>query len=398
MKEGRNPYREITRVFDPEEGGVTFPPRFRAVFTGVENKEGTREVHTVLLDGKGNAWATGANDSGQLCLGDDIDRLIPERIELDARIVDVAVGGAHTLLLDKDGNVFGCGSNTMGQLGLGRKPTSVDIPTRVDLGRNSIEIATVSAGHSHTLMSSSDGDLYVTGSNEYGQLCADTDGKDVFTPRAFDVDDREFAAFEAGRHSSYVLHVDGSANACGSNDRGQLGDGTNDDAFVTAVKLPKDRKIFTSLGVGPAALSAFFLTEDGRAWGTGANDRGQLGVGNKRDRDRLTMLEFQEGTEVHLLSAGETHSLALKTGGDDPTAYPTFAPSEVGDSSAPTYSPSSGYPTFSPTETPGTESPTPMGSEFWFWGAPEAVGQDNDGENVLEPVSTGPGVAHVSAG
>lgn len=106
MSSGMNEFTEVTRVFDDAQGGVTDPPVFEKVFAGVESSLGNASIHTIFLDRRGRVWATGSNSKGQLCLNDDVDRLIPELIPFEgSRIVDVAIGGEHTLLLDEFGNV-----------------------------------------------------------------------------------------------------------------------------------------------------------------------------------------------------------------------------------------------------------------------------------------------------
>lgn len=51
------------------------------VFCGVENVPDSGDIHTILLDDAGNAYALfSSNEVGQLCLCDDVDRMIPEMI------------------------------------------------------------------------------------------------------------------------------------------------------------------------------------------------------------------------------------------------------------------------------------------------------------------------------
>ncbi|KAL7536848.1 hypothetical protein ACHAXR_013193, partial [Thalassiosira sp. AJA248-18] len=401
LSEGQTIFTEITRVFDSDMGGVTFPPQFVNVFAGVESTPGEGDIHTLLLDGRGNVWATGANDMGQLCLGDNVDRLIPERIPLPesaADIVDVAIGGEHTLLLDKNGIVWACGSNTKGQLGLGEalKP-STNIPLKVYFLDE--PATSISAGKDHSLIIADNGN-YVMGSNKYGQLCVDTDGKNLFVPRALDVDERVVVSFEATRLSTYILYVDGSVNACGRNEFGQLGDGTTDDVFLTTVAMPQDQNVVKLLGVGPSANSVFFVAEDETVWGTGLNDHGQLGVGDEDDRNVPTKVQLQDGVIVHILSAAEDHTLALKEGGVDSivTYTPSYSPTPVVTiaDTTPTYAPTAPG-TYSPSYNPTTNAPTQEGNDMWFWGAPEAIGQKAN-EDVLIPLLSGPGVVHASAG
>lgn len=356
-------YSELTltpTVFTP--AGLTTlidAPPFDKVFAGVENIPDTGEIHSILLDKFGNAWAMGNNELGQLCLGDNVDRMIPEKIPTVGKVIDVAVGGEHTLLLLEDGSVYGCGSNAVGQLGLDQN--EVVSPTILD-GLTS-PVSSVSAGHSHSLFMASDG-LYLTGSNEFGQLCTDTNGQNVLTITAFDVNERVAISFEAIKQSSYILYEDGSVNACGRNDFGQLGDGTNDDEFLVAVDMPD--RVVRLLGVGPSAQSVLFVTTDELVWGTGLNDRGQLGIGDTVNKNIPTRVKFEDLVTIDQLCISEEHSFAL--GAVTGTLYPTEAPSA-----------------------------TVPAMKFYFWGAPDSIGKDLS-TDVLIPLESGDQAIDTSGG
>ena len=79
--------------------------------------------------------------------------------------------------------------------------------------------------------------IYLSGSNEYGQLCTDTGGDNVSVPGGLQVDERVATQFEATKYSSYILYEDGSINGCGRNNFGQLGDGTNQDQLIKLSKV-----------------------------------------------------------------------------------------------------------------------------------------------------------------
>ncbi len=410
LTEGQNTWIEIERVFDPDRGGVTFSPPFLKVFAGVENNVDKGDIHTILLDVNGNAWATGSNTMGQLCLDDTLDKMIPQRIPIK-NIVDVAVGGQHTLLLDNNGTVFGCGSNEFGQLGLGESVSSTPIPLELDVLQ--VSAITVSAGKEHSLIMTEDGN-YVMGSNKYGQLCVDTNGQNVYIPSALDVEAKLATSFEATQYSSYLLYVDGSVNSCGRNDFGQLGDGFKNDAVLVTVAMPEENKAVRLLGVGPSSSSAFFVSEFETVWAVGKNDFGQLGVGDEEDRNIPTLVVLQDKVLIYVLSCAEDHSLMLKLGGvnatqtptflptsvaletSSPTSIPTFSPTNV---AVPTFLPTSGaIPTLLPTTDISTDSPTQTGLDYFFWGAPEAVGKPADTPDVTVPLYLGSGAIFSGVG
>jgi alpha-tubulin suppressor-like RCC1 family protein len=305
VSEGSNSFRDISSSFDNDE--IIDSPVFTRVFAGVS--DGTGSIHSFLIDDKGQAWATGSNEFGELCLGDFDDRLIPTRVTLDGNIISVAIGEKHTLLLLDNGEVYACGSNEDGQLGLGEAPEeTVSSPTKIQ-GLSDVRI--ISAGMSSSLFESTDG-LYVAGNNFYGQLCIDTNKGSLYEPTLLEgVNAGDVASFEAISTSSYILFADGSVGACGNNKFGQLGDETNEDKFRVVVKPIPDDVPIRRLGVGPSSESVFFVNDDGLLYATGLNDRGQLGVGDTDNRNTLTLVEYSGDFVGNVqISAAIDHTLA----------------------------------------------------------------------------------------
>lgn len=113
--------------------------------------------------------------------------------------------------------------------------------------------------------------------------------------------------------SSHILAVktDGSLWAWGLNDRGQLGDGTNQNSFV-----PK--KIMDQVAAASAGLVfSMAVKTDGTLWAWGENGAGNLGNGKV-----TTMDDKPDGSKpvkimdnVIAVSAGHEHTLAIKTDG-----------------------------------------------------------------------------------
>jgi len=436
--QGLNALQPVDRVYDGSE--LISAPLFHRVFAGVENSINTGNIHSIILDREGRAYATGSNNAGQLCLGDEVNRAIPQRIPVDNRIIDVAIGGEHTLLLDEFGNVYGCGSNQLGQLGLGTNigTSSPVVVSGVD------NVAHISAGKDHSLFKAADG-IYVTGSNKYGQLCSNTDTIELYVPAKLDLDSgiaENIKQFDAISSSSFILYADGTANGCGKNDFGQLGDGSNEDASITTVVLDGAVRI---LGVGPSAESAFFVTESKEIFGTGLNDKGQLGIGDQKDRNTPTRVDFDDKVKVSVFAAARDHSIALILG--DGTVSPTITPATLEPTSSnpdtspptasttipvtssptkeegnlptfnggiPTYSPTSSTSgsstTYSPTSTSGVtplptyaptseeqpnQPPTQLSNALYYWGSGQSIGGEGQ---ITSPEGGDATVADVSAG
>ena len=79
--------------------------------------------------------------------------------------------------------------------------------------------------------------------------------------------------------------------------------------------------VVTYLGTGPSAESAFFYTEHELVFATGKNNAGQLGVGDKVNRNRPAQIQFKKDINVELLSASEDLTVTIGTLGN--TFQPT---------------------------------------------------------------------------
>jgi alpha-tubulin suppressor-like RCC1 family protein len=121
--------------------------------------------HSLLLSARGQVYALGANNWGQLGLGDLHRRTYPTRIEELPEIRAMSAGRDHSLLLSVDGRVFAFGSNQNGQIGLG-DIIYHNFPYLLPV----IEIMEIAAGGQHSLLLDSQGQLLGLGSNNDGQL------------------------------------------------------------------------------------------------------------------------------------------------------------------------------------------------------------------------------------
>jgi hypothetical protein len=152
--------------------------------------------------------------------------------------------------------------------------------------------------------------LFPSHSHNYISLCLAqlcTIGGDEKRPIQLDVTVGNIVRFAAGSESSYIVLDNGSAFACGRNDVGQLGDGsTIDNILSTVSKANMGGGKIVRVRAGTSARSVFFQTDDGRIWGSGLNDRGQLGVGDKNNKSTPAGVKNSKGIYQH---ASDTHSL-----------------------------------------------------------------------------------------
>jgi alpha-tubulin suppressor-like RCC1 family protein len=147
----------------------------------------------------------------------------------------------------------------------------------------------------------SDGSLWTWGSNDRGQL---GDGTTINRKLPVKILD-DVISIAAGKEHSLAIKYDGSLWTWGSNDRGQLGDGTTTDHNLP-VKILDD---VISIVAGEGHSLA--IKSDGSLWVWGSNNFCQLG--DKGSIDRTLPVKVLD--DVFAMAAGYTHSLAIKSDG-----------------------------------------------------------------------------------
>lgn len=215
----------------------------------------------------------------------------------------------HTLALKSDGHVYGWGSNLFFQLGDGYGSFTYSTPILTVALSNVIAI---DAGGDHSLALKSNGTVWAWGHNIDGQAGA----QEQFTTRkqrATQVAGLTgvFTSIAAGAGHSLALRSDGTVWGWGSNSVGQLGNGANTPSVFTPVQVSGLTNV-----VGIAAGGGFSLAvkADGTVWGWGSNLNSMLGLPSSTFSVN-TPVQVSGINDVQKVSAGGTHSLALKGDG-----------------------------------------------------------------------------------
>ncbi len=175
----------------------------------------------------------------------------------------------------------------------------------------------VTAGVDHVCALTDRGEAFCWGSNEFGQL---GNGSHDSIPHPTPVrvaGDVTFAMLAAGLTHTCGIARDGVAYCWGANDTAQIGDGTVLQPRSTPVRVATDVR-FAMIGPGGGHTCA--VTVDGVGYCWGGNWHGQLGVGN-RDGDEAApccyRLPLPIRTELRLRSAtaGGINSCAVAVDG-----------------------------------------------------------------------------------
>jgi len=178
--------------------------------------------HSLALNESGCLYVCGANMDGQLGLGHYYaNQSVFIKVSLSPsinNIIQIAAGGNSSFLLTEDGSLFSTGYNLSGELGLG------DTMNRNAFQKvNLSNLVLIGCGCYHTFVVDENGAVYSCGPNEYGQLGhGDTRSKRTFTKLASLPSTVPIVSISGGYHS-FMLNEEGDVFACGFNGHGQLG-------------------------------------------------------------------------------------------------------------------------------------------------------------------------------
>lgn len=162
-------------------------------------------------------------------------------------VTDFATDQWSLTILTSTGQVWSTGINTYGQLGNGTKgayqpdPVKFNIPVAAKFVYNTYWRDT-----QNVLAVGTDGKVYGAGSNQYGQLGNGTIAASVATPTVMQViDGQKIAATQVqmGVGTGVIFTTNGSVYTVGNNSNGQLGDGkTNNSTIPIKAQYTNDLK------------------------------------------------------------------------------------------------------------------------------------------------------------
>lgn len=265
--------------------------------------------HTCALMETGGVKCWGSDVDGQLGGGIPHQRLTPIDVTgLNAGVARVAAGGLHTCALTPDGNAKCWGANDKGQLGDG---TQEQRPSPVDVNHLDARIAVIDTGQNHTCARTRDKRVQCWGTNDTGQL---GDGTKAQRLQPVEVEglDEKVTAISTGGEYTCALTVEKGVKCWGSNRYGQLGDGTRAKQRLLPVQV-------SGLDNGIAEISAGYghacaRTQGNRVKCWGRNREGQLG--DSTTKKRLAPVEVTGlDADVNAIAVGGWHTCALMKDG-----------------------------------------------------------------------------------
>ena len=138
--------------------------------------------HSLALTA-GAVWSWGCAVEGRLGHGNQQEQLLPKNIQALAgqRVVAVSAGAFHSLALTADGAVWSWGNGVYGKLGHGDTQAQL-LPKKVEALADQRVVA-VSAGSSHSLAITADGDVFAWGKGACGCLGHGDDLSNLLLPK-----------------------------------------------------------------------------------------------------------------------------------------------------------------------------------------------------------------------
>jgi alpha-tubulin suppressor-like RCC1 family protein len=265
-------------------------------------------AHTCALMSTGGVKCWGYNGSGQLGDGTTTTRFTPMDVSgLDSGVAAISAGELHTCALLVSGGIKCWGDNSDGQLGDG---TTTNRLTPVDVSGLVRGVLTIAAGAIHTCVVMSTGGVKCWGSNSYGQL-GDGTATNQLTPVDVSGLTSGVAAIAVRYSHSCALMVGGGVKCWGSNNYGQLGDGSTI-GRSTPVDVSGLSSGVMAIATGEAHTCALMSVGSVKCWGD--NMYGQVNVD---DSNMIlgTPQSVSGVTGIVTLSAGYDHTCALTVSG-----------------------------------------------------------------------------------
>jgi len=266
---------------------------------------------TVALDKNGRAWCWGVNLYGQLGNNSTISQRTPVSVLGTVKtFCQISAGGNHTMAIDKNGRAWAWGINTLGQLGdntLTSRRTPVSVLGVVKT------FCKISAGQDYTMAIDKNGKVWGWGNNTNGQL---GNGITTFTPMSVVGVVKTFCQINAGNNHTTAIDKNGRVWTWGNNQFGQLGDNSTNQR-LTPVSVLGTVKTFCQINNSILISNQNYtvaIDKNGRAWGWGINNVGQLG--NNSTTSRRTPVSVLGAIKTFCqISAGNIHTVAIDKNG-----------------------------------------------------------------------------------
>ncbi|MDB4980460.1 MAG: repeat-containing protein [Myxococcales bacterium] len=289
------------------DGVISASPRLTATQIGAAEWAVLRagDQHVAAIKKNGTLWSWGYNGYGQLGNGDpnNATRAVP--VQESSGMTgwsQLSTGAVHTMARQANGVLWSWGWNDWGNLGVGdvsprTTPAMVNEPSAVS-GWTMFD-----GGFDFSAALASDGTLWSTGRNLYGQLGAS--GPDHGVTMTKWISPTGWSLLSTGYLHGLAVKKDGTLWSWGSNQSGQLGTGA---AVGTSTSTIAQESTKTKSWVAAFARhdTSVAVKSDGAVWGWGDNGSGQLGLGDTASHNTPVLLTWTLSRPAVQISGPDT--------------------------------------------------------------------------------------------
>jgi alpha-tubulin suppressor-like RCC1 family protein len=288
------------------------------------------ERFTVCVKTDGTAVSAGLNANGQLGINSLVTSSNFVGVAGVSNATAVAAGYTHTLFMTSDGKVVACGSDANGQLGRGASSSNIVANSNIvsmlmptpqnGEAPSTFRARSIAAGGYHSTVLLENGSAYLCGKNDQGQCGASP----TLVPQANTLGIvpslSNVVDVACGHEHTLFVRYDGQVVGFGRNDRGQLGQNNKVSpitSFVQVMAAAGSSNSGLSVQVAAGFNHSAIIKADNTIWMVGANDKGQLGLGQGvTEALTLTQLVGYAGYDI---ACGRNHTVISTT--PDPLTF-----------------------------------------------------------------------------
>lgn len=242
---------------------------------------------SMIIKSDGSMWGAGRNGDGQLGLGHKTTPQVNWIQELSKSTwTAVTCGNDTTYGLKSDGTIWATGEDRYGNMGQGNTPdgtqTFYDEFIQVGIAADWVFIE---SSQFRLFAINSSGELWATGKNENtGALgLGDKVNRTYLTQVGSDTD---WSQISSSSFSTIAIKTGGELFTWGESQYGALGNGTTSPDVLSPVQIGSDSWTY----VGGCSTSHHAIKSDGTLWGTGENGGYELGLGDIVQRNSFTQI------------------------------------------------------------------------------------------------------------
>ncbi|HEK8924581.1 TPA: chromosome condensation regulator [Clostridioides difficile] len=313
----------------------------RDIFTKI-NIDNVKKIsvgsnHTALLKDNNELYFTGYNSNGEY--GDNT--IISKNIftlSNEKNILDVNCSSNHTFILKNDGILYSTGYNKYGESLIDNK---YDIINTITYTKVTDNIKSIHSSKQHSFLIDKDNNILVGGLNNFNQLGCFFNEMIIYSPTKFNFHNtdniknifkykdkimltkdsceiqnvklydnfHDYKQILLTEYTMFILLNNGNLYSCGYNINGQLGLGdTKNRSIFCKVPIDNVKEVYSDrLG-----YTTFIIKNDGSVWSCGLNTSGQLGIGDKLNKN---LFQFVNVSNIQQICIESNYTMILTTEG-----------------------------------------------------------------------------------